>query len=82
MAKLMELHMITFCISFLLLLTCHQCRKTEIGDMKINEDPACRPTCVHLTEMSLWCCCDDIHQCTDTHRECANACRKKKTCCA
>ncbi|GJW20639.1 RNA-directed DNA polymerase, eukaryota [Tanacetum coccineum] len=65
MAKLSGSAMTVLCVSFLVLLVCHECTKIDLNDIRsIASKTPCALQCTPFPDMG-YCCCHDLHLCME-----------------
>nr|GEW41052.1 hypothetical protein [Tanacetum cinerariifolium] len=71
-----------FCLSFLVLLVCHECSKIDVNDIKSIASAPCKTNCLRTIE--TYCCCgDDTNPklCRPDMMECHRMCVDIRKCC-
>nr|GEW98270.1 hypothetical protein [Tanacetum cinerariifolium] len=71
--------MIVLCVSFLVLLVCHECTKIDLNDIRsIASKTPCALQCTPFPDLG-YCCCHDLRLCMD--KGCEEMCNKLQKCC-
>ncbi|PWA64031.1 hypothetical protein CTI12_AA351500 [Artemisia annua] len=73
------------CMTFLMLLVCHECSKSDVNDIRsIANPPPCTKECRKPKEKfwSGFCCCDSLVTCEEDIQTCREKCEKLNLCCS